>query len=256
MTIVISNTGSFPGDRMQQAESLEYQSFLSVFNDDAERRSLCTGLGRPLRFVPQEMLPADVAYETFIAQTGAIPTRDNLHDRYNALVWLAAPRTKALLNRFQHQEISRLGGVTHRGPARDALTIWDENLLVLLADQSADLLNELLEQRDWRGLFLEHRSKWHSQWHACLFGHALMEKLRNPFKAITAHVVVIQSSETSWPVLDRALVDWLLAQKTLSPRCLLPLPVMGIPGWCKENADPVFYSDVLVFRKPKHYLLD
>lgn len=253
MIIATPNAGGFPGDGMQQAESLEFQKFLSVFNADAQHRRLCTGLGKPLRFVPQETLPADMAYEAFIAQTGGIPTRDNLHDRYNALVWLAAPLTKALLNRLQHQEIIRLGGVTRRGSVRDALTIWDENLLVLVADestdQSADLLKELLERRDWSGLFLKHRSKWHRQWHARLFGHALMEKLRKPFKAITAHVVIIQSYETSWPALDQALVDWLSAQKELSPRLLRPLPVMGIPGWCSENADPMFYFDLSVFRK-------
>jgi len=31
-------------------------------------------------------------------------------------------------------------------------------------------------------------------------------------------------------------------------RCFAPLPVMGIPGWCDENAEAAFYDDVTVFR--------
>jgi hypothetical protein len=59
--------------------------------------------------IDQSELPLGHAYETHIAQTGGLPTRDNLHDRFNALVWLHLPRLKALLNAVQAQEISRHG---------------------------------------------------------------------------------------------------------------------------------------------------
>jgi hypothetical protein len=39
-----------------------------------------------------------------------------------------------------------------------------------------------------------------------------------------------------------------LLDDRLSPRRLLPLPVLGIPGWSAANADPSFYCDALVFR--------
>ena len=29
---------------------------------------------------------------------------------------------------------------------------------------------------------------------------------------------------------------------------LLPLPVLGVPGWCDANGDPAYYEDVAVFR--------
>ena len=45
----------------------------------------------PVRFVPHESRPRGEAYEAFIARTGCVPTRDNLHDLFNALVWLTFP---------------------------------------------------------------------------------------------------------------------------------------------------------------------
>ena len=31
----------------------------------------------------------------------------------------------------------------------------------------------------------------------------------------------------------------------------LPLPVLGLPGWCVENESPAFYDDAAVFRPPR-----
>ena len=42
-------------------------------------------VGGPLRFVRQDELPRGEAYESFIARTGRVPTRDNLHDFFNGL---------------------------------------------------------------------------------------------------------------------------------------------------------------------------
>ena len=39
-----------------------------------------------VRFVAQTELPAGEAYEAFIARTGCVPTRDNLHDLFNGPV--------------------------------------------------------------------------------------------------------------------------------------------------------------------------
>ena len=45
----------------------------------------------PRRFVAQDALPAGEPYEAFIARTRCVPTRNNLHDAFNGLVWLAEP---------------------------------------------------------------------------------------------------------------------------------------------------------------------
>jgi hypothetical protein len=232
-------------------QSTDCADLLPALNSLAAQHGLVSGQGKPLQFVPQELLPCGQAYEAFIAQTGCVPTRDNFHDRYNALMWLTTPKTKALLNRLQHEEIERLGSVAKRGPVRDALTLWDENLAVLVANAHAELLNELLKAHDWQALFIEYRSNWDLSWHVHLFGHALMEKLRAPFKAITAHVLVIESESADWRVLDSMLCDWLsvrMHQATLTPKVFSPLPVMGIPGWCGENEAAGFYEDTRVFR--------
>src|SRR5438128_11828735 len=45
----------------------------------------------PLRFVDAAALPRGEAYEAFIHRQACVPTRDNLHDLFNGLVWLRFP---------------------------------------------------------------------------------------------------------------------------------------------------------------------
>ncbi len=51
----------------------------------------------------------DEPYETGIARTGRVPTRANLHDFFNALIFLHFPRAKAQLNHLQSAAIERDG---------------------------------------------------------------------------------------------------------------------------------------------------
>jgi hypothetical protein len=194
-----------------------------------------------LRFVDQETLPRGEAYESFIARTGCVPTRDNVHDLFNGLIWLSYPRTKRRLNALHAAEIERRGHVAGaRGPLRDALTLFDENAAILQAPQ---VLMEALRCRDWQALFLGLRDEWHST-QLAIFGHALLEKLMHPRKAITAHVWLVEE-----------LTDEVLASSLCSARLVakdfLPLPVLGVPGWWPANEAPDFYDDPAVFR-PRH----
>jgi len=67
--------------------------------------SVASGGGAPIRFVPPA---ASTQYETHVFETGEVQTRpDNWHDLFNALVWLAFPRTKAVLNRHHCEETAR-----------------------------------------------------------------------------------------------------------------------------------------------------
>ncbi len=220
-----------------------------VLNVYAEQRDLRTAGGHPLRFIPQVALPFGVAYETHIAATGGVPTRDNLHDGLNALIWLHWPRTKAALNARQASAIARDGIGAARGAVRDAATLFDENALVFL--HTDDAPERCLTGFDWPGLFIEGRAAWGRSCAVRPFGHALLEKLVAPYKSITAH---------AWPVrvaslcaaaqaasIDAVLADT-LATAALATGDFCPLPVMGIPGWCEANRDPAFYSDTAVFR--------
>jgi hypothetical protein len=207
--------------------------------------TLTLGSGGAMKFVSQSELPTDIAYEAFIFSHKRIPTRDNLHDFLNGLCWLRFPQTKLRLNFLQAQEIASQGVNATRGSLRDALTLFDENVLLL---QASDDLWRALQVRDWAKLFGELRDEWQSA-HIVIFGHALLEKLVAPYKSITAHVFRITSDVDAKD--DQALDDWLatkLQPDYLATKPYLPLPVLGIPGWWPENQDLSFYSDTQVFR--------
>ena len=207
--------------------------------------------GCPVQFTAADAAPPGEAYEAFIRRTAQVPTRNNLHDLFNGLVWLRFPQSKAALNRLQAEAIAAQGVGAVRGPVRDAITVFDENGALLLAppDVAAVLWPALLA-RDWHALLVTHRALWH-QAQLVLFGHALMEQLVAPRKPITAHVWVLPfepaASGDPVPALDAALAADLSAQR-LATKPFTPLPVLGVPGWWPENEDPAFYADTTVFR--------
>ena len=187
-----------------------------------------------LRFVPQAALPAGEAYEAFIHRTAQVPTRNNLHDAFNGLVWLAQPQLKRRLNALQAAAIAADGVGASRGPLRDALTLFDENGALLDAPAP---LTDALRRRDWTALFISHRALW-AQARLTLVGHALLEKLATaPRKGLTAHVLLADP-------LALEAAGW-------AAKPFAPLPVLGVPGWWPANAQPGFYDDVAVFRPPR-----
>lgn len=194
------------------------------------------------RFVPQTELPVDQAYEQFIFEQQRVPTRDGLHDFFNGLVWLHFPQAKRRLNQLQAQQIAADGVLPVRGPLRDAVTVFDENAALL---QAPDALWDALAVRDWPSLFITLRPLW-TQTRLTLFGHALLEKLVSPRKAITAHVYRVP------PGVAPAAFDAWLAQDLQGPalagKPFLPLPLLGVPGWWPPNEHPGFYADTQVFR--------
>jgi len=199
-----------------------------------------------VQFVPQAALPAGEAYEAFIFRTRQVPTRDGLHDFFNGLCWLNFPATKTKLNQLQAAQIAASGIQPTRGPARDALTIFDENAAFF---QGPDALWEALATKDWHTLFVTQRALW-SQAQLVLFGHALLEKLVSPRKPITAHVYRAQTAIKSIADVDAWMAADLSAEK-LATKPFAHLPVLGVPGWCADNEDSAFYADATVFRPPR-----
>lgn len=208
---------------------------------------LVGGAGR--RFVPQADLPEGLAYEQFIFETGSVPTREGLHDFFNGLVWARFPATKRLLNRLQATQIAQDGVGRVRGPVRDAITLFDENAVLL---QAPDPIWQALQAREWIRLFVELRPLW-NQVRLVAFGHALLEKLVSPYKSITGHVyrtpvpADLGDAVAAW---DRWLAARLTANE-LAAKPFTPLPVLGVPGWWPANQDPAFYRDATVFRPPR-----
>ena len=194
-----------------------------------------------LNFVGQGDLPRGEAYEAYIARTACVPTRDNLHDFFNGLAWLVHPSLKRRLNELQNLQIAAAPPGMQRGAVRDALTVFDENAALFAAPA---VIADALRQRDWQALFVTHRRAWAALPPPLLFGHALLEKLVQPRKAITAHVWILPRDVR----LERGALDCLSVQ-ALAGKPFLPLPVLGVPGWWPGNEEPGFYNDAAVFRR-------
>jgi hypothetical protein len=207
----------------------------------------------PLRFVPQASLPPGMAYEAFISASGGVPTRENLHDFFNGLVWLTFPRIKVQLNALQAGEIERAKnhGPAARGAVRDAATLFDENTALLVV-RDGDWIDALRAHR-WSELFVARRAEFSQNCEVYLFGHALMEKLIAPYKAITAHVWPLVAEAGFFALSPLEKQRWLDAAVSaqikdgFSTRDFTPLPILGVPDWW-EAQDKGFYADAAVFR--------
>ena len=236
-----------PADRFPDLDDL---------NPLALERSVRSGGGALLAFVPPAAGPGTAArdYEERIFRTGEVTTRPgSWHDLFNALAWLAFPRTKAVLNRLHHDELARRGDGPVRGTARDVATLFDEGGIVVAC--AAPELARLLAGFEWRRLFWERRAEVARAMRFFVFGHAILERALAPFKGVTAKALVVHVAGDRLD--DVALVDRLDAAASghfarpaslASTHALQPLPVLGIPGWAPGNEDPAFYDDAAVFR--------
>ena len=220
----------------------------------ASERGLTNSIHLPIVFVPQDVLPKSVAYEAHIHATGQVPTRHNLHDFFNALIWLHFPATKRMLNQLQTAEIHRNPRRNLRGKQRDAATLFDENAAIFVSRRPSMIT--LLAQRQWHTLLLANATRFHAECQVILFGHALLEKLIQPYKAITAHVWPLHCQDLGSEdrgQLPLPLLDEVLAA-SVAPGFVSSdfhhLPILGVPGWWQEQ-DEAFYADASVFRLPK-----
>lgn len=242
------------GARWQRGAQACPADFVGMLAREALAASHTTGNGQALSFVGQNELPPSVAYEAHIAATGGVPTRHNLHDFFNALVWFTYPRLKAALNARQAKAIERDGIKGSRGTERDFLTLFDENAVLFVSTDPG--LSAALGAFDWRRLFIDERAAWGARCEVRVFGHALLEKLVCPYKACTGHawVVAAPAEYFAWlpgrrdEWLDEAVAMSIAEAPVLDNRLYAPLPVLGVPGFWPANAAPAFYDDVHVFR--------
>jgi hypothetical protein len=213
---------------------------LAGLNAAAESLGLRTESGRAVRFVPPSA--RDPYYEVQLFETGQVQTRaDSLHDLFNALCWLAFPRTKARINALHAAAIPHEGG--RRGRLRDLLTIFDEGgALVACADES---LNALVRESRWKELFWLQRARVHSAMRFAVIGHAVLEQALAPWAGITCKALFVDPARD----LDLQAADWLARlPEGASPRLLAPLPVFGYPGWLPGSESAAFYDDTRHFR--------
>lgn len=229
-----------------------------ILNALARERAVVSGGGVPLRFVAAagSVGAVEPPYEVRVFETGEVPTRAaNWHDLFNALAWLAYPRTKAVMNRRHYEEIGRRRGDATRGTARDVLTLFDEGgMLVACAEPS---LAALLQGFRWKELFWERRGEVIAQMRFHVFGHAILERALAPFRGVTAKALIVDvdAAAIAGPAdalgarLDARAAEYFAGPAALiSTRTLSPLPVLGIPGWTPDNEDPAYYDDAGQFR--------
>lgn len=199
-----------------------------------------TESGCAVRFVPPAA--TDAYYEIRVFESGRVATRpESLHDFFNALAWLAFPRTKARINALHAAEIPRENG--RRGRKRDLLTLLDEGgALVRCADPE---LMELLRGFRWKELFWQQRARVLREMQFLVLGHAILEQALQPWPGIACKALFIAPGADA----DGAAADW-LAQLApdATPREMAPLPVFGYPGWFPGSDRAEFYDDARYFR--------
>lgn len=216
---------------------------LSALNALASKRQLVNAQALPLRFIAPEKPLAARDYEQQILCTGCVPTRiDTWHDVMNALVWLRFPQFKAALNAAHGKAIaSETGPLRER--QRDALTMLDESGVWVVSQST--VLHNLFRQRKWQALFWIQRALVTSQMQFVVVGHALLEKMLQPYAAITGKCLVLET-DADLNSIERHASSALTTIQL--PAQLMPLPIMGIPGWDPLNADTTYYANTAVFR--------
>ena len=222
-----------------------------------------TSRGLPVRFVPprEKGDGGQPHYELHIARTGEVQTRpENWHDLFNALAWIAFPKAKAAIN-AQHAALLEEGGeaeAKRRGPARDALSLFDEGGVIVAS--SSPVLLRLLVDFEWKELFWHRREELRAKVSFIPFGHALSEKALDPFVGIVAKTVFVPVGDffAMLPVEAQvAQADALVAEhfairaRFASPKSMAPLPVMGVPGWHPDTERESFYDDRTHFQEKR-----
>jgi hypothetical protein len=219
---------------------LEGERSLERLNALANTLEIRTESGKPVRFVPPGA--KDTYYELKVYETGRVETRpDNLHDFFNALAWLAFPRTKAKINALHAAEMARETG--RRGRLRDLLTLFDEGGAIVQCEDRG--LVSMLAGFRWKELFWENRDRVRAAMRIVVFGHAVLEKALEPWPGITCKAIVVPAGADP----DLEARAWLAQlEPGATPRSLAPLPIFGYPGWFPGSERAEFYDDARYFR--------
>jgi hypothetical protein len=139
-----------PGTGLPDVEALEHARLLAEAVD---------GIARP-RFARQDagLLADGLHYELRIASRNVVATRErDVHDVFNAMVWLRHPGLKRALNARQVADISVVGE-KRRTRGQYALTHFDEaGAIVWLADEG---LLAAWDAHDWPRLFGDEAAAW------------------------------------------------------------------------------------------------
>jgi len=229
-------------------------SVLNAVGQEAGR--MVNAQGQQIRFVPQHAGPRafEEGFEARAFLKGEVQVRPlDWHDLFNALAWMTFPTAKAVINarHFEGLQADR----SRRTPDRDALTLFDEEGVVVLSPDP-DLL-QLVRDFRWKELFWTRREAARARMRFFLFGHALYQKALDPFIGITGKGILLdvpgaffeKPLQAQVVEADRLLALGLWDRAALRKgRDLAPVPVLGVPGWWPGNEDENFYGNAEYFR--------
>ena len=230
-------------------------ALLNALADDAGR--VVNAQGLRVRFVPQTPKSKNFqdGFEPRAFLKGEVQLRPlDWHDLFNALVWMTFPTAKAVIN-ARHYESLAAGQTGNRPPARDALTLFDEEGVVVISTDAG--LLALVREFRWKELFWKRREEVRKRMRFLLFGHALYHKALDPFVGMTGKAVLLKVPDAfaQLPLnsqiaeSDRLLAAHVWDRTRLSHgRELSPLPVLGVPGWWGGNEQENFYENTDYFR--------
>jgi hypothetical protein len=225
-----------------------------------DTRRIVTGGGKPLRVIEQDAKTdaLEDRYEARVYLRGELQIRQcNWHDLFNLLVWAAFPCAKTALNARHYRAMfnEHAHSRQNRGPAQDALTLFDEGGVIVVS-RARELLDDLRKFR-WKQLFWQQRQQVRQQMRWYLFGHATYEKLLDPFDGITARGVMFEVDD-AWlalpPTAQLESIDERLAlcfadmSHFQATRDLAPVPILGIPDWWPKNDCEHYYDNTNYFR--------
>lgn len=213
--------------------------------------------GQQIRFVANAEATPGTHYETRIAKSGEIAMRDNWHDFFNALSWLSFPKAKGAVSEMHARLLLARGEMEMRtrSTPRDVLTLFDESGMVVTSTNP--LMLDYIRRFEWKTLFVECREDLAANMRFHLFGHSMLEKALAPYPGVTAKAILLLVDEqfltahhaAQMRYIDRRVAAWLMDENNLSSaKNFSPLPWLGVPGWCEENAFPAFYDNTHYFR--------
>lgn len=192
-------------------------------------------------------------YEPRIYLKNELQTRmHNWHDFFNALIWLKFPQTKKILNQLHYcQAINREKG-TNRSILENRITLFDECGAIIISSNKKML--ELIKNHQWQELFINQKERFKDDLRCIIFGHAIFEKMLNPYIGLTCHCMVLHDTELLEEVknnnnsgLDNKIADIWKKKLAKNPEKFHALPLLGIPGlWPEQNK--VFYENSQYFR--------
>lgn len=206
---------------------------------------------RPRWFEFVEQISGEVeargGFDHFIAEQRAIPTRpESSHDLLGALVWLHYPALKTAIHEIH------VASSGPRGARENAATHFDESGVLVLSSEPA--VFERLAGLHWVEAFWEQRAELLATTRFVGFGHGLLDSLREPHPRLMGKALFVRIGERDLlrsPSALRTFVDGAaaprLAEFLVEPGRLLPLPVLGVPGWAPGQSVEK-YRDASYFR--------